>query len=72
MTRIIVVIKFLTKHSLAFRRESDVIFTKNNKNFLKLIKMLSIFDPVIGEHVNRIKNKENHNHYFGHQIQDIY
>lgn len=70
LTRIIAVIKYLTKHSLAFRGKSDVIFTKNNGNFLGLIEMLSEFDPVIGEHINRIKNKETHDHYLGHQIQD--
>jgi len=31
--------------------------------------MLSEFDIVIGEHINRIKNKETHDHYLGHQIQ---
>lgn len=67
LTRIIAVIKFLTKHSLAFRGKSDTIFSKNNGNFLGLIEMLSEFVPVISEHVHRIKNKETHDHYLGHQ-----
>jgi len=35
-----------------------------------MIEMLTKFDPVILEHVNRIKNKETHVHYLGHEIQD--
>lgn len=70
MIRIISAIKFLTKNSLAFRGKSYTIFTKNNGNFLGLMEMLSEFDPVISEHVRRIINKETHDHYLGHQIQD--
>ncbi|KAF0714845.1 zinc finger MYM-type protein 1-like, partial [Aphis craccivora] len=70
LKRIISAISFLAKHSDAFRGSSDVIYTKNNGKFLGIIEMLAKFDPIIIDHVNRIKNNETHVHYLGPQIQD--
>lgn len=70
LIRIVAAIKFLCKRSLAFRGKSDIILTKNNGNFLGLIEMLAEFDPTMIEHISRIKNKETHDHYLSHQIQD--
>lgn len=68
LKRIISAISFLAKHSDAFRGCSDVIYTKNNGKFLGIIEMLAKFDPIIIEHLNRIKNNETHVHYLGPQI----
>lgn len=35
-----------------------------------MIEMLAKFDPVLLEHVNRIKNKEIHIYYLENEIQD--
>jgi len=70
LKRIVSVIHYLSKNNNAFRGQSNVLFTKNNGNFLGAIKMLSNFDPVIIEHVRRIKNTEAHVHYLSHEIQN--
>ncbi|KAL4113937.1 hypothetical protein QTP88_017487 [Uroleucon formosanum] len=70
LKRIIAAIHYLAKHNEAFRGTSDVIFTKNNGKFLGPIEMIGKFDPVMGEHLNKIKNHDTHVHYLGHDIQE--
>ncbi|XP_025192468.1 zinc finger MYM-type protein 1-like [Melanaphis sacchari] len=70
MIRIISVIHYLAKHNGSFRGSTDVLYEKNNGKFLGLIEMLGKFDPIIIEHLQRIKNKETHIHYLGHDIQN--
>jgi len=70
MIRIISVIHYLAKHNSSFRGSTDVLYEKNNGKFLGLIEMLGKFDPIIIEHLRRIKNKETHIHYLGHDIQN--
>lgn len=43
---------------MALRDLSDVLFTKNNGNFLGLIELMSRYDPVLMEHVNEVKTKK--------------
>ncbi|PWA78480.1 zinc finger MYM-type protein 1 [Artemisia annua] len=68
--RIISVVKFLSKHNLAFRGTNEKLYKKSNGNFLGLIEMLQEFDPVIKEHVRRITRDDMHVHYLGHTIQN--
>ncbi|KAF0709895.1 zinc finger MYM-type protein 1-like [Aphis craccivora] len=70
MIRIISVIHYLAKHNSSFRGSTDVLYEKNNGKFLGLIEMLSKFNPIIIEHLQRIQNKETHIHYLGHDIQN--
>jgi len=68
--RIVAIVKFLAKHSIAFRGHNSKLYDDSNGNFLSLIEMLAEFDPVIQEHVRRITNEETHVHYLGPRIQN--
>ena len=70
LERLVACVNYLAKHNMTFRRSSDVIYTKNNGNFLGLVEFIAKFDPVMQEHVRRIRSDEIHDHYLGKDIQN--
>jgi hypothetical protein len=68
--RLILIVKFLAEHNLAFRGTNCKLNQDNNGNFLGLIEMLAEFDPILQQHVQRITNDEIHVHYLGPSIQN--
>lgn len=70
LERLIAIVMYLSKNNLAFRGTSDRLDSPNNGNFLGLVEILGKFDPVMSEHLRRVRSKEIHDHYCGKIIQN--
>ncbi|XP_013771940.1 uncharacterized protein LOC106457104 [Limulus polyphemus] len=66
-------IKFFATQNLALRghRESlELVDDSNVKNFLGLLKLLAIFDPVMKEHLTRVESHSESKSYFSPGVQN--
>jgi hypothetical protein len=52
------------------RGGSSELYARNNGNFLKLIELFGKFDPIMAEHVSRIRNEKTRCHYLSNRIHN--
>lgn len=64
------IIKFLAKQNLALRGHREEITSTNRGNFLELVHLLANYDPVLREHILRIKMGGRTITYMSPQIQN--
>lgn len=70
LQRLIALVRVLGMQNLAFRGTNDRLFTAGNGNFLKFVEFLALFDPLMSEHLRRIKDGETLVQYLGKDIQN--
>ncbi|XP_075048018.1 LOW QUALITY PROTEIN: zinc finger MYM-type protein 1-like [Mixophyes fleayi] len=70
LERLIALVRVLGIQNLALRGTHEKLHTPGNGNFLKFIEYLVLFDPVMDEHIRKIRDKETYVHYLGKDIQN--
>lgn len=70
LERLLSIIQFLAQRNLAFRGSEEKLSNPKNGNFLGIVELISKYDPVLSEHLRRIKNDEIRDHYLGNKIQN--
>uniref|UniRef100_A0A3Q1EGE4 TTF-type domain-containing protein n=1 Tax=Acanthochromis polyacanthus TaxID=80966 RepID=A0A3Q1EGE4_9TELE len=71
LSQLIAIIQSLAERNLGLRGTADTLHCHNNGNFLKEVKLLAKFDPVMRQHVNQIESGMYSNStYLGKTIQN--
>ncbi|XP_015270496.1 PREDICTED: uncharacterized protein LOC107113656 [Gekko japonicus] len=70
LERLVAMVKFLGMQHLAFHGTNENSYRESNGHFLKLVELLALFDPILTEHVRRVKDEETMVHYLGKDIQN--
>ncbi|XP_068229394.1 zinc finger MYM-type protein 1-like [Palaemon carinicauda] len=70
LERLIALVRVLGVQNLSFRGTNEKLCSAGNGNFLKFVELMALFDPVMSEHLQKIRNEETHVHYLGKNFQN--
>ncbi len=71
LTHLTAIVHSLAVQNLALRGHTETLFTTSNGNFLKEVELMARFDPIMKDHLNRVKRgTASHNSYLGHHVQN--
>lgn len=68
LKRLIALVRVRGMQILALRGTHEKLNTSGNGNFLKFVEFLALFDPLMEEHLRKIRDNETHVHYLGKDI----
>lgn len=69
--RVIAIICHPTERNQGLRGHTNVLYDPQNGNFLSLVELMGLFDPVMTEHLRLIQNKETRVHCLSGTIQKL-
>jgi hypothetical protein len=70
LTKLMNITLYLAENNMAFRGQSNKLYTHSNGKYLGLVQLLAQFDPVLQEHISRVLKGDLADHYCGKNILD--
>ncbi|XP_071060272.1 zinc finger MYM-type protein 1-like isoform X2 [Pseudochaenichthys georgianus] len=70
LTRLVAIVQSLAGRNMALRGKTEILHSPSNGNFLKEVELLAQFDPVMKDHIHKIKSQTSHHSYLGKTIQN--
>ncbi|XP_023696748.2 52 kDa repressor of the inhibitor of the protein kinase-like isoform X1 [Paramormyrops kingsleyae] len=70
LARLIAIVQSLAVRNMALRGDTEKLYCPSNGNFLKEVELLAQFDPIMKDHVHRVKSEYSHLSYLGKHIQN--
>ena len=70
LTRLVAIVQSLAWRNMSFRGHSDKLHSPSNGNFLKEVELMALFDPVMKDHIHKVKCETSHHRYLGKTIQN--
>ena len=55
LTRLVAIVQSLALRNMSFIGHSDKLHSPSNGNFLKEVELMALFDPVMKDHIHKVK-----------------
>lgn len=72
LIRLAAIVHYLAVRNLALRGHTEKLFSPSNGNFIKDVKLMAQFHPIMQEHISHVqKGTSKYTSYFRHHIQNL-